>query len=71
MFSEMNLTDPSPKSMLQPPCEGPPMPSGPLMYGFLVNGRMVWRDGAPTGARPGRALRRQALQRERDAAVSP
>lgn len=37
----------------------------------LVNGRMVWRDGASTGARPGRALRRQALRRERDAAVSP
>jgi N-acyl-D-amino-acid deacylase len=28
----------------------------------FVNGQPVWRDGAPTGARPGRALRRQALQ---------
>ena len=28
----------------------------------FVNGRTVWRDGAPTGARPGHALRRQALQ---------
>jgi N-acyl-D-amino-acid deacylase len=28
----------------------------------LVNGEPVWRDGGPTGARPGRALRRQALQ---------
>ena len=27
----------------------------------LVNGRAVWQAGAPTGARPGRALRRQAL----------
>jgi N-acyl-D-amino-acid deacylase len=27
----------------------------------LVNGRTVWRAGAPTGARPGRALRRQLL----------
>lgn len=27
----------------------------------IVNGRAVWRAGAPTGARPGRALRRQAL----------
>ncbi len=27
----------------------------------LVNGRPVWRDGAPTGARPGRTLRRQKL----------
>lgn len=25
----------------------------------LVNGRPVWRDGAPTGERPGRALRRR------------
>jgi N-acyl-D-amino-acid deacylase len=30
----------------------------------LVNGEAVWRDGAATGARPGRALRRQAMQRE-------
>jgi N-acyl-D-amino-acid deacylase len=30
----------------------------------LVNGLPVWRDGAATGARPGRALRRQALQAE-------
>jgi N-acyl-D-amino-acid deacylase len=27
----------------------------------MVNGRSVWRDGAPTGDRPGRALRRGAL----------
>jgi len=27
----------------------------------LVNGRCVWRGGAPTGARPGRALRRADL----------
>lgn len=27
----------------------------------LVNGRSVWRDGGPTGERPGRALRRGAL----------
>jgi N-acyl-D-amino-acid deacylase len=27
----------------------------------LVNGRIVWQDGAHTGARPGRALRRQDL----------
>ncbi len=26
-----------------------------------VNGRSVWREGAPTGARPGRAIRRQEL----------
>ncbi|HUA54781.1 MAG TPA: D-aminoacylase [Candidatus Sulfotelmatobacter sp.] len=29
----------------------------------MVNGRPVWRDGAPTGARPGRALRRAELER--------
>lgn len=30
----------------------------------FVNGQMVWRDGKSTGARPGRALRRQQLARE-------
>jgi N-acyl-D-amino-acid deacylase len=30
----------------------------------LVNGQAVWRDGAATGARPGRALRRQQMARE-------
>ncbi len=28
----------------------------------FVNGKPVWRDGQPTGERPGTALRRQALQ---------
>ena len=28
----------------------------------LVNGAPVWREGVPTGARPGRTLRRQQLQ---------
>ena len=28
----------------------------------FVNGKQVWRDGAQTGARPGKALRRQDLQ---------
>jgi N-acyl-D-amino-acid deacylase len=27
-----------------------------------VNGESVWRDGKSTGARPGRALRRQQMQ---------
>jgi N-acyl-D-amino-acid deacylase len=27
----------------------------------IVNGEVVWRDGGPTGARPGRVLRREAL----------
>ena len=30
----------------------------------MVNGELIWQDGAPTGARPGRALRRQAMQSE-------
>lgn len=30
----------------------------------VVNGQVVWQDGAPTGARPGRALRRQQMQAE-------
>jgi N-acyl-D-amino-acid deacylase len=29
----------------------------------IVNGRTVWRAGGPTGARPGRALRRSMLDR--------
>ncbi len=29
----------------------------------IVNGEIVWHDGAATGTRPGRALRRQDLQR--------
>jgi N-acyl-D-amino-acid deacylase len=29
----------------------------------LVNGKAVWQQGAPTGARPGRVLRRQDLDR--------
>ena len=28
----------------------------------IVNGEPVWRDGAPTGARPGRVLKRQDLR---------
>ena len=30
----------------------------------LVNGEAVWRDGAASGAHPGRALRRQHMARE-------
>ena len=32
----------------------------------FVNGQIVWRGAASTGLRPGRALRRQELERERD-----
>jgi N-acyl-D-amino-acid deacylase len=31
----------------------------------IVNGQIVWQEGAHTGARAGRALRRQAMQQER------
>ena len=30
----------------------------------IVNGQIVWQEGAHTGARPGRALRRQEMQNE-------
>ena len=41
-----------------------PMTPAAGIDSVLVNGRIVWRDGASTGERPGRALRRQALQAE-------
>jgi len=42
------------------------------IHTVMTNGRAVWRGGAPTGARPGRVLRRQALQQARgEAGRSP
>lgn len=38
----------------------PTMPAAGIAF-VMVNGRMVWRDGAHTGDRPGRALRRGSL----------
>jgi N-acyl-D-amino-acid deacylase len=49
--------------------EEPTTPAAGIDLVF-VNGQLIWRDGAPTGTRPGRALRRQALQDERDRASS-
>jgi N-acyl-D-amino-acid deacylase len=43
--------------------ETPTTPATGIEHVF-VNGRPVWHGGAPTGERPGRALRRQQLQRE-------
>jgi N-acyl-D-amino-acid deacylase len=43
--------------------EAPTTPAAGIHL-VLVNGAAVWRDGASTGARPGRALRRQRLQQE-------
>jgi N-acyl-D-amino-acid deacylase len=41
--------------------EAPTTPAAGIDHVF-VNGRPVWRDGKPTGERPGRALRRQRLR---------
>jgi N-acyl-D-amino-acid deacylase len=43
--------------------EAPTIPAQGIEHVF-VNGRPVWTDGEPTGERPGRALRRQAMQAE-------
>lgn len=48
--------------------EEPMTPSAGIEL-VVVNGTAVWRNGAPTGARPGRALRRQVLQSEANRAV--
>lgn len=47
--------------------EDPKQPSVGIEM-VLVNGRTVWQGGAHTGARPGRALRRQNLDRPQAAA---
>ena len=46
--------------------EKPTTPAAGIAY-VLVNGKIVWQGGAHTGERPGRALRRQAMQMERAA----
>ena len=43
--------------------EAPTTPAAGIHL-VVVNGQAVWQDGAATGARPGRALRRQQMQRE-------
>jgi N-acyl-D-amino-acid deacylase len=43
--------------------EAPTTPAAGIHL-VLVNGVAVWSDGAATGARPGRALRRQRLRQE-------
>ena len=40
--------------------ENPTLPAAGIEL-VMVNGTTIWRDGASTGARPGRALRRQDL----------
>ena len=43
--------------------ERPTIPAAGIEHVF-VNGRPVWREGRPTGERPGRTLRRQQQQAE-------
>jgi N-acyl-D-amino-acid deacylase len=40
----------------------PTQPAAGIEHVF-VNGRPVWSESRPTGERPGRALRREAMQR--------
>jgi N-acyl-D-amino-acid deacylase len=42
--------------------EKPAQPAAGIAL-VMVNGRIAWRDGVHTGARAGRALRRQSLDR--------
>ena len=48
---------------LQPMLDETGIRTGELIYANRF-GQVVWRDGASTGARPGRTLRRQSLQAE-------
>jgi N-acyl-D-amino-acid deacylase len=41
--------------------EAPTLPAAGIEHVF-VNGRPVWSEAAPTGERPGRALRRQEMR---------
>jgi N-acyl-D-amino-acid deacylase len=43
--------------------ETPDVPAAGIEL-VMVNGELVWRNGHSTGSRPGRALRRQAMQAE-------
>jgi N-acyl-D-amino-acid deacylase len=60
-YADLVLFDPdtvADRATFDTPCE----PSAGIQM-VMVNGRIVWQDGAHTGARPGRALRRQHLDR--------
>jgi N-acyl-D-amino-acid deacylase len=60
-YADLVLFDPdtvADRATFDTPCE----PSAGIRM-VMVNGRIVWQDGAHTGARPGRALRRQNLDR--------
>jgi N-acyl-D-amino-acid deacylase len=60
-FADLVLFDPA-TVIDRATFEAPTRPAAGIAL-VLVNGRPVWRDGAPTGQRPGRALRRGSLDR--------
>jgi N-acyl-D-amino-acid deacylase len=73
-FADLVLFDPA-TVIDRATFEAPTQPAAGIEL-VMVNGRAVWRDGAPTGARPGRALRRAELDRPMggwrpDAGVAP
>ena len=65
--SEMAGRQPRPhRAGRLPTFEQPTTPADGIAH-VLVNGTLAWQDGAHTGARPGRALRGQAMQQEQSA----
>jgi len=60
-FADLVLFDPA-TVIDRATFEAPTRPAAGIEL-VLVNGRPVWRAGAPTGERPGRALRRASLDR--------
>ena len=59
-FADIVVFDPD-KIMDRATFEQPATPAAGISL-VLVNGQAIWRDGASTGARPGRVLRRPASQ---------
>jgi N-acyl-D-amino-acid deacylase len=58
-YADLVLFDP--ETVIDAATFDAPMTPSPGVLQVWVNGRAVWRDGAPTGNRPGRALRLQDL----------
>ena len=61
-YADITVFDPA--SIIDRATFDAPMTPAAGIHLVLVNGEAVWREGKSTGARPGRVLRRQALQRE-------
>jgi N-acyl-D-amino-acid deacylase len=57
-FADLVLLDPD--AVIDTATFDEPMRPAAGIEMVLVNGAIVWRNGAPTGARPGRVLRRDA-----------